>query len=258
MVLAAGKGERMRPLTLHTPKPLLPAGGRPLIEWHLLKLAAAGVTDVVINTSWLGEQLPQHLGTGERFGLSLRYNDEGPEPLETAGGIIAALRWLVPSAGPAAPFAVVNGDVWTDAPLPPPSPAADDLAHLVLVGNPAQHPRGDFTLGASGAHARQPVLPREAGGQTYTFSGLATYSPAFFAGLSAGKRPLKPLLDAAIAAGQVAGSHWAGRWTDVGTPERLATLNAELAVATGAELVAATDPELVAATGAGPCEAPGR
>jgi MurNAc alpha-1-phosphate uridylyltransferase len=237
MVLAAGKGERMRPLTLQTPKPLLPVGGRPLIEWHLLKLAEAGITDVVINTSWLGEQLPRHLGTGERFGLALCYSDEGPEPLETAGGIIAALPWLAPSAGPVAPFAVVNGDVWTDAPLPPPVPEGDDLAHLVLVDNPAQHPRGDFTLGKAesvghGAMAasssRRAVLPREAGGQTYTFSGLATYHPAFFAGLPAGKRPLKPLLDAAIAAGQLAGSHWAGRWTDVGTPERLAALDAEL------------------------------
>ncbi len=245
MVLAAGKGERMRPLTLHTPKPLLPVGGRPLIEWHLLKLAAAGVTDVVINTSWLGEQLPRHLGTGDRFGLALRYNDEGPEPLETAGGIIAALPWLAPSAGPVAPFAVVNGDVWTDAPLPPSPPLADDLAHLVLVDNPVQHPRGDFTLGLAAPTARQAVLPRDAGGQTYTFSGLATYHPAFFAGLPAGRRPLKPLLDAGIAAGQVAGSHWAGRWTDVGTPERLAALDAELA-------------ELAAAASSGRGAAPGR
>ena len=105
MVLAAGRGERMRPLTLATPKPLLAVGGRPLIEWHLRKLAAAGVTDVVINTSWLGEQLPQALGDGSRFGLALAYSDEGPEPFEAAGGIIAALRWLVPSAAPAAPFA---------------------------------------------------------------------------------------------------------------------------------------------------------
>ena len=237
MVLAAGKGERMRPLTLHTPKPLLPVGGRPLIEWHLLKLAAAGITDVVINTSWLGEQLPQHLGTGERFGLALCYSDEGPEPLETAGGIIAALPWLAPSAGSTQPFAVVNGDVWTDAPLPPVAPVAGDLAHLVLVNNPAQHPRGDFTLGApaglglgtaAASTTRRAVLPRDAGEQTFTFSGLATYHPAFFAGLPAGKRPLKPLLDACIAAGQMAGSHWAGRWTDVGTPERLAALDAEL------------------------------
>jgi len=237
MVLAAGKGERMRPLTVHTPKPLLPVGGRPLIEWHLLKLAAAGVTDVVINTSWLGEQLPQQLGTGERFGLALCYSDEGSEPLETAGGIVAALSWLAPSAGPIQPFAVVNGDVWTDAPLPPVAPAAGDLAHLVLVNNPAQHPRGDFTLGlpgdlelgaAAASAMRRAVLPRDAGGQSFTFSGLATYHPAFFAGLPAGKRPLKPLLDGCIAAGQMAGSHWTGRWTDVGTPERLAALDAEL------------------------------
>ena len=237
MVLAAGKGERMRPLTLHTPKPLLPVGGRPLIEWHLLKLAAGGITDVVINTSWLGEQLPQQLGTGERFGLALSYSDEGPEPLETAGGIIAALPWLAPSAGSTQPFAVVNGDVWTDAPLPPVAPVAGDLAHLVLVNNPAQHPRGDFTLGApaglglgtaAASTTRRAVLPRDAGEQTFTFAGLATYHPAFFAGLPAGKRPLKPLLDACIAAGQMAGSHWAGRWTDVGTPERLAALDAEL------------------------------
>jgi N-acetyl-alpha-D-muramate 1-phosphate uridylyltransferase len=230
MVLAAGRGERMRPLTLTTPKPLLRVGGRPLIEWHLLRLAAAGVTDVVVNLSWLGEQLPRALGTGERFGLALAYIDEGPEPLETAGGIIGALPWLAPSAGPAAPFAVVNGDVWTDAPLPPPVPAGDDLAHLVLVDNPAQHPRGDFQLGDARA-GRRAVLARDDLGHTLTFSGLSTYHPAFFAGLPTGRRPLKPLLDAQIAAGRIAGSHWQGRWTDVGTPERLAALDAELGAA---------------------------
>jgi N-acetyl-alpha-D-muramate 1-phosphate uridylyltransferase len=229
MVLAAGRGERMRPLTLATPKPLLPVAGRPLIEWHLRKLAAAGVTDVVINTSWLGEQLPRTLGDGARFGLSLVYNHEGPEPFETAGGIVAALRWLAPSAVPAAPFAVVNGDVWTDAPLPPPAPTGGDLAHLVLVDNPPQHPRGDF--GLSAGPGRRAVSPRVEGQPSFTFSGLACYWPAFFAGLTPGRRPLKPLLDAAIDAGRVAGSHWTGRWTDVGTPERLAALDARLSAA---------------------------
>lgn len=228
MVLAAGRGERMRPLTLTTPKPLLKVGGRPLIEWHLLKLAAAGVTDVVVNTSWLGEQLPQALGDGSRFGLALRYSHEGPEPFETAGGIIAALPWLAPSAAPVAPFAVVNGDVWTDAPLPPPVPGETDLAHLVLVDNPPQHPRGDFRL--TDGPGRRAVRPREEGQPSYTFSGLATYWPAFFADLPVGRRPLKPLLDAAIDAGRLVGSHWAGRWTDVGTPERLAALDAGLLV----------------------------
>lgn len=228
MVLAAGRGERMRPLTLTTPKPLLPVGGRPLIEWHLRKLAAAGVTDVVVNTSWLGEQLPRALGDGQRFGLGLTYSDEGPEPLETAGGIIAALRWLAPSAGPVAPFAVVNGDVWTDAPLPPPVPVGSDLVHLVLVDNPPQHPRGDFVLAPADSGGRRAVLPHGDRSEAGTFSGLATYWPAFFADLPPGKRPLKPLLDAGIAAGRIAGSHWAGRWTDVGTPERLAELEARL------------------------------
>ncbi len=228
MVLAAGRGERMRPLTLTTPKPLLEVGGRSLIEWHLLKLAAAGVTDVVVNLSWLGEQLPRALGTGERFGLALYYSDEGPEPLETAGGIRQALPWLAPSAGPVAAFAVVNGDVWTDAPLPPPAPAGHALAHLVLVDNPAQHPRGDFTLAGTPAAGACLVQPRVEGGLNLTFSGLATYHPAFFAGLAPGRRPLKPLLDAGIAALQVTGSHWHGRWTDVGTPERLAALDAAL------------------------------
>ena len=217
MVLAAGRGERMRPLTLSTPKPLLEAGGRPLIGWHLEKLAAAGVREVVVNVSWLAPQLIAALEDGSRWNVRVRISDEGPEPLETAGGIIAALPLLG-----AEPFAVVNGDIWTDFPLPPRAPAAGMLAHLVLVPNPPQHPRGDFGLDAAGrCLVEAPVR--------HTFSGIASYDPAFFAGLAPGRRPLKPLLDAAMAAGRVSGELHTGRWTDVGTPERLEALRAELA-----------------------------
>ncbi len=210
MILAAGKGERLRPLTLHTPKPLVQAGGRPLIEYHIRALAKAGFTELVINHAWLGEQIEAYLGAGDQFGVSIRYSAEG-EPLETGGGIHRALPLLGDQ-----PFAVVNGDIWTDYDfaalrLPP-----ERLAHLVLVDNPAHHPAGDFAL------AEGNIVEGEASSAKLTYSGIAVLHPRLFADCTAGAFKLAPLLRRAIAAGQVSGEHHSGRWVDVGTHERLA------------------------------------
>ena len=216
MLLAAGRGERMRPLTATTPKPLLLVGGKPLITWHLENLSRGGVTQVAINVSWLGEQLRNALGDGSGFGVRIRWYDEGPEPLEAAGGIVNALGFFG-----AEPFAVVNADIFTDYALSPPAPAVGQLAHLVLVPNPLQHPRGDFALECGELRLEGP--------QRHTFAGIATYRPALFAGLALGRRPLKPILDRALHAGLVGAELFTGRWADIGTPERLAALDAELA-----------------------------
>ncbi|MBS0373192.1 MAG: nucleotidyltransferase family protein [Proteobacteria bacterium] len=216
MVLAAGRGERMRPLTDRVPKPLLPVGGQPLIVRLLERLAAGGVEHVAINTSWLGEQLHAALGDGRRFGLAIEWFDEGPVPLETAGGIRNAL-----AAFGEEPFAVINGDLYCDLPLPPPAPAPDRLAHLVLVPNPPQHPRGDFGLECG--ELRPEGAPR------YTYAGIASFRPALFRALPPGRRALRPVLDQAAHAGLVTAQLHAGRWVDVGTPERLAALDASLA-----------------------------
>ena len=224
LVFAAGKGERMRPLTDTTPKPLLPVRGKPLIVWHLEKLAALGVQDVVINTSWLAHAFEPALGQGERWGLRLHYSHEGPEPLETGGGMLHALPRLGSD-----PFLAVNADIWCDYDFArlPREPAG--LAHLVLVDNPAHNPEGDFALLGDGS--MQP-----AGEQRLTFSGIGLYRPALFGnwrsviGAAAGAEldpprfRLAPLLRAAMRAGQVTGEHHRGTWTDVGTPERLAAL----------------------------------
>ncbi|RRV43725.1 N-acetylmuramate alpha-1-phosphate uridylyltransferase MurU [Pseudomonas sp. p106] len=210
MILAAGKGERMRPLTLHTPKPLLPVADQPLIEYHLRALATAGFTDVVINHAWLGQQIEDHLGDGSRFGLSIRYSPEG-EPLETGGGIFQALPLLGD-----APFLLVNGDVWTDYPFARLRAPLQSLAHLVLVDNPGHHGRGDFRL-----QGGQVVDGDETPG-TLTFSGLSVLHPALFAGCQAGAFKLAPLLRQAMLAGKVTGEHYRGAWVDVGTQERLA------------------------------------
>lgn len=210
MILAAGKGERMRPLTLHTPKPLLPVAGQPLIEYHLRALAAAGFTEVVINHAWLGQQIEDHLGDGSRFGLSIRYSPEG-EPLETGGGIFQALPLLGD-----APFLLVNGDVWTDYPFACLRAPLQGLAHLVLVDNPGHHGRGDFRL-----QGGQVVDGDDAPG-TLTFSGLSVLHPDLFAGCQAGAFKLAPLLRQAMSAGKVTGEHYRGAWVDVGTQERLA------------------------------------
>lgn len=230
LVLAAGLGERMRPLTLATPKPLLPAGGKPLIAWHLEKLAALGVDEVVVNTSWLAECFPEALGDGSRWGLRITGVYEGPVPLETGGGMWNALSKLSPDG---APFVAVNGDVWTDYDFARLPREPEGLAHLVLVDNPAHHARGDFAL--DGRHVRGE------GPSRLTFAGIGVYRPALFDGWreAVGPAPgadeapprfkLAPLLRAAMARGEVTGEHHHGAWTDVGTPERLAELDAELA-----------------------------
>jgi len=217
MILAAGRGERMRPLTDRCPKPLLRVGGRPLIDWHLRGLAAAGVERVVVNVAWLGAHLREYLGDGAAWGLELRVSDEGDEALETGGGIHRALPLLGED-----PFWVVNGDVWSDFPLArlPRTPCG--LAHLVLVDNPPHHPQGDFRLDARGR------VRSEGGGQRLTFSGIGCYRPELFAGCAPGAFRLAPLLQAAADAGEVGGVYHAGLWSDVGTPERLAALQASL------------------------------
>lgn len=215
MLLAAGRGERMRPLTDRIPKPLLEVGGKPLIVWHLERLAAQGLRDIVINLSWLGGRLREALGDGGRHGVRIHWIDEGPEPLETAGGIRNALPWLG-----ASPFLVVNADVYTEV-LFPTSLTPGRLAHLVLVPNPDQHPRGDFGLECGEL--------RFTGAPRYTYSGIGLYSPALFQSLTPGRRPLRPVLDRALHGGWLQGSLWQGLWVDVGTPDRLQALDRRLA-----------------------------
>ena len=221
MILAAGRGERMRPLTDRVPKPLLPAGGRPLIEWQVLRLARAGFVDLVINHAHLGAQIEAALGDGSRLGVRIRYSPEAVA-LETAGGIATAL----PQLGDA-PFAVVNGDVYCEYDFAGLARAvrqiADDPgldAHLVMVDNPAHNPSGDFGL----AHGRLGEA-----GPRLTFSGLGAYRNALFEGIAAGTRAaLAPLLRAAMARGRASGEHFRGYWLDVGTPARLAELDRRL------------------------------
>jgi N-acetyl-alpha-D-muramate 1-phosphate uridylyltransferase len=215
LVLSAGRGERMRPLTLATPKPLLEAGGKALIRWHLEALARAGFGEVAVNVSWLGAKLRAALGDGSAFGLAIRWFEEGDEPLEVAGGIRNALDYLGPE-----PFMVVNGDIFADYPLPPPAPAAGLLAHLVLVPNPPEHPRGDFGLECGEL--------RHAGAPAYTYAGIASFRPELFSALAPGKHRLRPLLERALLAGRVSAEVHRGQWTDVGTPDRLAALDARL------------------------------
>ncbi|HJW45475.1 MAG TPA: nucleotidyltransferase family protein [Lysobacter sp.] len=227
LIFAAGLGERMRPLTNHTPKPLLVAGGKPLIVWHLEKLAALGVRDVVINTSWLAEQFPATLGDGAQWGLRLHYSYEGPTPLETGGGMWHALPLLGSD-----PFLLVNGDIWIDydfarLPLEP-----TGLAHLVMVDRPGHATHGDFALDDDGR-------VRADGATRLTYAGLGIYRPQLLDGWqditadadTTGDKPrfrLAPILKAYMPTGQISGEHHRGRWTDVGTPERLAWLDAEL------------------------------
>ena len=246
LIFAAGLGERMRPLTDTTPKPLLLAGGKPLIEWHLEKLAAIGIREVVVNTSWLAEQFPRTLGDGSRWGIDLHCIYEGETPLETGGGMWNALPFLRDRDEA---FIAVNGDVWTDYDFSrlPDEPAGD--AHLVLVDNPPQHPRGDFALyfplPASGETVAKPGEGRigevaSDGESKLTFAGIGVYRPSLFddwrtvigdapgAGETPPRFKLAPLLRAAMARGAVTGEHHRGKWTDVGTPERLAELDARL------------------------------
>ncbi|HET9122266.1 MAG TPA: nucleotidyltransferase family protein [Acidiferrobacteraceae bacterium] len=213
MILAAGRGERMRPLTDARPKPLLEVGGSPLIEHLIRNLARAGFVDIVINYAHLGEQFPDRLGDGAAFGVRLRYSPEPPGGLETAGGIIHALPLLDSE------FVVVNGDIWTDYPfaeLRQPLRGVTHAAHLVLVPNPPHHPTGDFALRGEQVYAAPPEL---------TFAGIGRYSRALFETLGAGRRPLAAVLRPAMAADAVTGVLHSGHWFDVGTPERLAALD---------------------------------
>lgn len=222
LIFAAGKGERMRPLTEHTPKPLLGVGGKALIEWHIEKLAALGCRTIVINTSWLAACFEPALGDGSRWNLKLVYSYEGPEPLETGGGMALALNHLGD-----APFIAVNGDVFCgydfrQLPEPP-----QNLAHLVMVDNPEHNPRGDFALGADG-------FLQSDGPERLTFSGIGVYRPELLLqcrnqwaqpGIAHPRFKLAPILRQAMQARQVTGERFAGQWTDVGTPERLAELD---------------------------------
>ena len=252
MLLAAGRGERMRPLTDHTPKPLLEVGGKPLIVWHIENLVRAGITGLVINHAHLGSQIENALGDGSQFSAHIQYSSEG-KALETAGGIAYALhllsapsplatiqeveRNMLPSPivggracegaeGGGAPFAVINSDIFCDydfaqlharvAELK----ANGDTAHLVLVNNPPQHPNGDFSLQQNRVTDSTPKL---------TFSGIGIYQPAVFKDISRGSiAPLAPLLRAQIALGKVSGEHHRGLWADVGTPQRLAELDSHV------------------------------
>lgn len=219
MILAAGRGERLRPLTDALPKPLVEVAGKPLVVHQLERLAAAGIRRVVINVSWLAERLEAALGDGARWGIELSYSREGDPPLETGGGILAALDELGEG-----PFLVLNGDVWTDLdPSGLAMPAASD-AHLVLVPNPSHNPAGDFRLEAGR------VRPPAAAGNL-TFAGIGLYRATLFAGCEPGRFPLGPLLVRAAAAGRVSGQRHDGGWWDVGSRERLEALRRHLAPA---------------------------
>ncbi len=222
MILAAGKGERMRPLTLHTPKPLLQAGSKSLIAHQIEKLADNGFSDLVINHAWLGEKMETALGDGEALGVSITWSRE-QEPLESAGGIIQALP-LLTSNTQSASFVCVNADIWTDYSFKK-LPHVDGkalLAWLVLVDNPEHHPEGDFVLiDGRIREARQ-------GEDKLTFSGIAVYHPILFDGIRAGKQSIVPLLKQAMARGKVGGEYYAGEWSDIGTVQRLQSLDAKL------------------------------
>lgn len=220
MILAAGLGNRMRPLTLYTPKPLLEVGGKPLIVWHIEKLKNMGVTEIVINSAWLADKLISSLGDGSQFGVDIRWTRE-EEGLETAGGIINALPLLGTD-----PFILVNGDVWTtmDFEALRDTKLNDDLAHLVLVDNPKQHPEGDFTL----LDGRAFVFDQDVKGENLTFSGVSVIHPKLFDGLEPGKRPLAPLLKQAMQNQKVSAEKLKGAWVDVGTPERLMELDLQI------------------------------
>lgn len=209
MILSAGRGERMRPLTDHTPKPLLKVAGRPLIEYTIDTLVSAGFTEIIINIAHLGEQIKQALGNGKRLGATILYSDEGLEGLETGGGIHNALPLLGNK-----PFLVVNGDIATDFEFNQLPSDPEGLAHLILVPNPAHHLQGDFALNG-------PLISCDNTANCYTFSGIGVYKPELFDGCKAGTFPLAPLLREAIHNKNVTGLLFCGFWMDIGTPERL-------------------------------------
>lgn len=210
MILAAGRGERLRPITDDIPKPLVEVRGQTLLERHLAHVRDAGITQVVINLGWLGHKIQKRIGTGDKLGLEVTYSDETGRVLETGGGIHKALPLLGTE-----PFLVINADVYTDMPVPDVSLADDHLGHLVLVPTPDYRRRGDFDL-ADG-------LVRN-GDQRYTFSGIAIYRPEFFAACEPGRFSIAPMLRAAADDGRLSGSVYAGEWADIGSPERLAAL----------------------------------
>lgn len=230
LIFAAGLGERMRPLTLHTPKPLLAVAGKPLIAWHLERLAAIGIREVVINIAWLAECFAPVLGDGSQWGLRLHFVHEGDTPLETGGGILNALPMLGEK-----PFLVVNGDIWTDFDFATLPAEPTGIAHLVMVDNPAQHPQGDYRLDEAG------LLHHDRDGNCLTYAGIGVYRPSIVGDWRAviGDAPgservpprfsVVPLQKHFMASGQITGQHYHGRWTDVGTVERLQALDAELA-----------------------------
>ena len=216
MILAAGRGERLRPLTDRLPKPLVEVGGKPLIEWHLDRLANAGFREIVINLSHLGDQIEAAIGDGSRFGLNVTYSREPEGALETGGGITQALEWL--GLGP---FAVINGDIYTDYPMPRLRSVKCDWAHLVLVPNPPHNPEGDFSLnGARIGNCGEPMG---------TFSGIAVYHPRLFANCAPGRFSVVPLLRAAADNHIVTGEWHKGTWSDVGTSDRLEAIRRVLA-----------------------------
>lgn len=216
MLLAAGRGERLRPITDTLPKPLVEVAGKPLIAYHLEALARSGVREVIVNLSWLGGLIRAALGAGDRYGLRITYSEEGPEPLETGGGIFKALPLLGPD-----PFLVVNADIWTDMDFGGSLPLEPDAhARIVLAPNPSHHPRGDFGV--------EDGLVVERTSDRFTYTGVGLYRPEFFAGCRPGKFPLLPLLKRAIAARRLRGEVFHGRWCDAGSPERLAQLEASV------------------------------
>lgn len=236
MILAAGLGTRMRPLTLKTPKPLLAVGGKPLIVWHIEALKKAGVTDLVINAAWLADKLITALGDGSQFGVNIQWSRE-EEALETAGGIIKALPLLGER-----PFILVNGDVWTRCDMQQlvqhdlgddlSDGLEADLAHLLLVENPPQHPTGDFVLSKQRVYSdfseQNADLSVASNTEKLTFSGLSLLSPKLFQGLPEGKTPLAPILRRAMSEGRVSGAKLSSVWVDVGTPERLSQLDHQI------------------------------
>jgi MurNAc alpha-1-phosphate uridylyltransferase len=217
MILAAGRGERMRPLTDRTPKPLLTAGGKPLVRYHIEKLAAAGFERIVINLAWKGSMLREAVGDGSSYGVAIEYSDEGEHALETGGGIFRAL----PRLGPA-PFLVVSGDIWSDFDYASvlSRPAPGDVAHFVLAPNPDFHERGDF--GLSGERLLEDASER------YTYANIGVFDPEFFAGARDGRFPLGPLMFEWIRRGRVSGELYRGRWRNVGTPAQLQQLDEEI------------------------------
>lgn len=215
MIMAAGRGERMRPLTDDLPKPLLQLGGKALIEHTLFRLRDAGFGEIVINHAHLGQKIVDFLGDGSRYGVTIQYSAEPEEALETGGGIRQAIDFLDHE-----PFLVINGDIWTDFPLQELPTSLSGLAHLVLVNNPAHHSEGDFYLDGAEVNFDH--------GKKLTFSGIGVYSPALFLHLKYGKYPLAPILRDAIAKNLVSGEYFDGKWIDVGTPERLNALEAAL------------------------------